>query len=70
MGGSGLYLVVNENEQFREENYLKLQDTFTKQKLGDGSKNVNDKGSGRIAEGGNASSGFDIYKILKVCIQQ
>ncbi|PPD84992.1 hypothetical protein GOBAR_DD18064 [Gossypium barbadense] len=32
MGGSGLYLVVDENEQFREDNFMKLQDSFVKQR--------------------------------------
>ena len=64
MGGSGLYLVVDENEQFREDNFLKLQDTFTKQNLGDGKRGG--KGAGRGGKGGNASGGSDIYKIVKV----
>ncbi|KAJ0677215.1 putative RNA helicase [Helianthus annuus] len=62
IGGSGLYLVVDENEQFREDNFLKLQDTFIKQRLTGG----NSKPSGRIAKAGNASGGSDIYKIVKV----
>lgn len=66
MGGSGLYLVVDENEQFKEDNFFKLQDTFTRQNLADGNKSANAKGSGRIAKGGNASGGSDIYKIVKV----
>ncbi|CAK9170681.1 unnamed protein product [Ilex paraguariensis] len=70
MGGSGLYLVVDENEQFREENFMKLQDTFTRQKLGDGNKSGNAKGSGRIGKGGNASGGSDIYKIVKMVMER
>lgn len=66
MGGSGLYLVVDENEQFREDNFVKLQDSFTKQKQGAGSKSANSRTSGRIAKGGNASGGSDIFKIVKV----
>lgn len=66
IGGSGLYLVVDENEQFKEGNFLKLQDTFNRQSSVDGSKNANSKGSGRIAKSGNASGGSDIYKIVKV----
>ncbi|KAL0426703.1 UNVERIFIED_CONTAM: DExH-box ATP-dependent RNA helicase DExH10 [Sesamum latifolium] len=66
MGGSGLYLVVDENEQFKEDNFLKLQDTFTKQNLAQGNKSGNAKASGRIAKGGAASGGSDIYKIVKV----
>ncbi|KAK4478956.1 hypothetical protein RD792_014463 [Penstemon davidsonii] len=66
MGGAGLYLVVDEKEQFKEDNFLKLQDTFSKQNLGDGNKNANSRASGRIAKGGTASGGSDIYKIVKV----
>ncbi|KAK1414113.1 hypothetical protein QVD17_29854 [Tagetes erecta] len=66
MGGSGLYLVVDENEQFREDNFLKLQDTFTKQKQMGG----NSKPSGRIAKAGNASGGSDIYKIVKMIMER
>lgn len=65
VGGSGLYLVVDENEQFKEGNFLKLQDTFNKQNSVDG-KSANSKGSGRIAKNGNSSGGSDIYKIVKV----
>lgn len=69
MGGSGLYLVVDEMEQFREDNFLKLQDTFSKQRLGENVLSNGGKGgSGRIARAGKASSGggSDIYKIVKV----
>lgn len=68
VGGSGLYLVVDENEQFREDNFLKLQDTFTKQKQMGGNQSGNSKSGGRIAKGGNASGGSDIYKIVKVLL--
>ncbi|GMP47214.1 hypothetical protein CsSME_00015073 [Camellia sinensis var. sinensis] len=72
MSGSGLYLVVDENEQFREDNFMKLQDTFTKQKQkqGDGNKSANAKASGRISRGGNASGGSDIYKIVKMIMER
>lgn len=63
IGGSGLYLVVDENEQFREENFVKMQGTFAKQNLAG-----QNKPSGRIAKGGNASGGSDIYKIVKVLL--
>ncbi|KAJ0673854.1 putative RNA helicase [Helianthus annuus] len=66
IGGSGLYLVVDENEQFREDNFLKLQDTFIKQRLTGG----NSKPSGRIAKAGNASGGSDIYKIVKMIMER
>lgn len=71
MGGSGLYLVVDENEQFRDDNFVKLQDTFTKQNPGDGNRNGNAKGSGRIAKAGSAASGgSDIYKIVKMIMER
>ncbi|XP_043712800.1 DExH-box ATP-dependent RNA helicase DExH10 isoform X2 [Telopea speciosissima] len=70
MGGSGLYLVVDENEQFKEDNFMKLQDTFTKQKnKGDGNRS-GAKASGRIAKGGSASGGSDIYKIVKMIMER
>lgn len=65
MGGNGLYLVVDENEQFREDNFVKLQDTFSKQKIGDGNRGGG-KFNFRHGKGGSASGGSDIYKIVKV----
>ncbi|KAK1417049.1 hypothetical protein QVD17_26171 [Tagetes erecta] len=70
VGGSGLQLVVDENEQFREDNFLKLQDTFTKQKQIGGNHSGNNKASGRIAKAGNASDGSDIYKIVKMIMER
>ncbi|KAK6941218.1 rRNA-processing arch domain [Dillenia turbinata] len=70
MGGSGLYLVVDENEQFQEDNFLKLRDTFSKRKVGDGIKNANPKATGRIAKGGSTSGGTDIYKIVKMIMER
>jgi len=68
MGGSGLYLVVDENDQFREDNFMKVQDSLAKQ--GDGNKGTNAKTSGRIARGGTASGGSDIYKIVKMIMER
>ncbi|VAH93943.1 unnamed protein product [Triticum turgidum subsp. durum] len=71
IGGSGLYLVVDENGQFREDNFLKLQDTFAKQPSQlDGKKNGGPKASGRIAKGGNASGTSDIYRIVKMIMER
>lgn len=67
VSGNGLYLVVDETEQFREDNFMKLQDTFSKQKIGDGGRSSNGKANGRIAKGGAGSGGSDIFKIVKVC---
>ncbi|XP_065000088.1 DExH-box ATP-dependent RNA helicase DExH10 isoform X1 [Musa acuminata AAA Group] len=70
IGGSGLYLVVDENEQFKEDNFMKLQETFTKQKAqADGNKSGG-KVSGRIAKGGTGSAGSDIYKIVKMIMER
>ena len=67
IGGSGLYLVVDENGQFREDNFAKLQDSFAKQNNQlDGRKGGGPKASGRIAKGGSASGNSDIYRIVKV----
>ncbi|KAF7115617.1 hypothetical protein RHSIM_RhsimUnG0051300 [Rhododendron simsii] len=68
MGGSGLYLVVDENDQFREDNFMKVQDSLAKQ--GDGNKGANSKPSGRIARSGTASGGSDIYKIVKMIMER
>ncbi|PRQ37001.1 putative RNA helicase [Rosa chinensis] len=71
VGGNGLYLVVDENEQFKEDNFMKLQDNFSKQKVGDGHRSANGKGSGRIAKGGSAASGgSDIFKIVKMIMEK
>ncbi|XP_044373877.1 DExH-box ATP-dependent RNA helicase DExH10 isoform X2 [Triticum aestivum] len=71
IGGSGLYLVVDENGQFREDNFLKLQDTFAKQPSQlDGKKSGGPKASGRIAKGGNASGTSDIYRIVKMIMER
>ncbi|KAK9078937.1 hypothetical protein SSX86_002996 [Deinandra increscens subsp. villosa] len=70
IGGSGLYLVVDESEQFREDNFLKLQDTFTKQKQNGGNLSGNSKSGGRIGKAGNASGGSDTYKIVKMIMER
>ncbi|KAF6167318.1 hypothetical protein GIB67_043179 [Kingdonia uniflora] len=71
VGGSGLYLVVDENEQFKEDCFVKLQDTFAKQKKqGDGNKSRNANSSGRIAKNGTSSGGSDIYKIVKMIMER
>ncbi|KAF5194894.1 Superkiller viralicidic activity 2-like, partial [Thalictrum thalictroides] len=70
LGGAGLYLVVDENEQFREDNFLKLQDTFAKQKKIGDNRGGNNRMSGRIAKGGTSSGGSDIYKIVKMIMER
>ncbi|CAO2816579.1 unnamed protein product [Amaranthus hypochondriacus] len=69
VGGSGLYLVVDENEQFREDNFVKLQDTFVKP--GSGMKAAAAKASGRIAKAGSGpKGGSDIFKIVKMIMER
>ncbi|XP_020090364.1 DExH-box ATP-dependent RNA helicase DExH10 [Ananas comosus] len=71
MGGAGLYLVVDEHEQFKEDNFMKLQETFTKQKSqADGNRSGGPKTSARIAKGGSASGNSDIYKIVKMIMER
>ncbi|GMN53560.1 hypothetical protein TIFTF001_022691 [Ficus carica] len=65
VGGSGLYLVVDENEQFREDNFAKLQDTFTT-KVGESkNRSANGRAISRVARERTASGGSDIFKIVK-----
>ncbi|GAB2222920.1 hypothetical protein Droror1_Dr00017051 [Drosera rotundifolia] len=71
VGGSGLHLVVDEHEVFREGNFLKLQESFSKQKIGgSGGKGAGGKAGGRIAKGGSGSGGSDIYKIVKMIMER
>ncbi|XP_019446453.1 PREDICTED: DExH-box ATP-dependent RNA helicase DExH10-like [Lupinus angustifolius] len=67
MGGSGLYLVVDENEQFREDNFMKMEDTFVKKKL-EGNKGA--RSNGRGGKGGSGGGGSDIYKIVKMIMER
>ncbi|EPS63959.1 hypothetical protein M569_10822, partial [Genlisea aurea] len=70
MGGSGLYLVVDENEQFKENNFLKLQDTFAKQNFTNRNNSSHGMANGRIAKGGTASGASDIYRIIKMIMER
>ncbi|KAK7251471.1 hypothetical protein RIF29_34702 [Crotalaria pallida] len=71
MGGSGLYLVVDENEQFREDNFMKMEDTFVKKKL-DSSKGAKSNGRGGrgAGSGSGGGGGSDIYKIVKMIMER
>ncbi|KAM0901092.1 hypothetical protein ACQ4PT_020225 [Festuca glaucescens] len=61
---------LDENDQFREDNFLKLQDTFAKQPIQpDGRKGGGPKASGRIAKCGTASGTSDIYRIVKMIME-
>lgn len=82
VGGSGLYLVVDEKEVFREDNFLKAQESFPKKILDDGLASPrnglqgNGKGGGggggKGAKGGKGSGGggSDIYKIVKMIMER
>lgn len=70
VGGSGLYLVVDENEQFREDNFAKLQDTFTT-KVGESkNRSANGRAISRVARERTASGGSDIFKIVKMIMER
>ncbi|KAF6134112.1 hypothetical protein GIB67_013509 [Kingdonia uniflora] len=65
IGGSRLYLVIDENGQFKEDNFVKVQDKFAKpKKQDDGNKSQNANSSGKIVKNGTSSGGSDIYKIM------
>lgn len=79
MGGSGLYLIVDEKGQFREDHFNKLTDTFPKEgRAEDGmSPPGGGRGRGRGGRGGRGGGRGgrgavqgppDIYKIVKVLI--
>ncbi|KAI4382083.1 hypothetical protein MLD38_008089 [Melastoma candidum] len=70
VGGNGLYLVIDEHEQFKEDNFMKLQDSFVKQKGSNSGKFSNGKSGGRIAKSGSGSGGSDIYKIVKMIMER
>nr|XP_048329572.1 DExH-box ATP-dependent RNA helicase DExH10 isoform X2 [Ziziphus jujuba var. spinosa] len=70
MGGNGLYLVVDETEQFREDNFVKLQDSFSKQRMDGANRSANGKASGRLAKGGAASGPSDVFKIVKMITER
>nr|AAL11446.1 HUA enhancer 2 [Arabidopsis thaliana] len=70
MGGGGLYLVVDDNEQFREDSFVKMQDTFPKPKSNDGKKSANGKSGGRGAKGGGGPGDSDVYKIVKMIMER
>ncbi|XP_050373059.1 DExH-box ATP-dependent RNA helicase DExH10 [Argentina anserina] len=71
VGGTGLHLVVDEHEEFNEGSFMKVQESFSKQKVGDGQRSANGRAGGRIGKGGNAGSGgSDIYKIVKMIMEQ
>ncbi|GLJ10341.1 hypothetical protein SUGI_0126470 [Cryptomeria japonica] len=77
IGGSGLYLVVDEKEQFREDNFMKLQEVFPKKIMDDGlapAKNGlglhgNAKGGSKGAKPAKAPGG-DIYRIVKMIMEK
>uniref|UniRef100_A0A0C9RKJ1 TSA: Wollemia nobilis Ref_Wollemi_Transcript_13665_3749 transcribed RNA sequence n=1 Tax=Wollemia nobilis TaxID=56998 RepID=A0A0C9RKJ1_9CONI len=80
IGGSGLYLVVDEKEQFREDNFMKVQEALSKKNTDDAltpAKNglgphVNARGGTKGSRGGNNSGGggSDIYRIVKMIMER
>ncbi|BBN07456.1 ATP-dependent RNA helicase DOB1 [Marchantia polymorpha subsp. ruderalis] len=81
MGGSGLYLIVDEKGQFREDHFNKLTDTFPKEgRAEDGmSPPGGGRGRGRGGRGGRGGGRGgrgavqgppDIYKIVKMIMEK
>ncbi|KAH9305965.1 hypothetical protein KI387_010369 [Taxus chinensis] len=79
VGGSGLYLVVDEKEQFREDNFMKAQEIFPKKNLDDGStpaknglgQHGNAKGWSKGAKAvKNTGGASDIYRIVKMIMEK
>lgn len=80
VGGSGLYLVVDEKGEFKEESFAKLKGTLEKKEVGGneidspgtrggrGGRGGRGRGGGGRGRGdkGGGSAGQDIYKIVKV----
>ncbi|XP_024386921.1 DExH-box ATP-dependent RNA helicase DExH10 [Physcomitrium patens] len=85
MGGSGLYLVVDEKGDFKEENFNKLKATFERKEVGGneidppstrggrGGRGARGRGvGGRGGRGGDKGSGSsqDIGKIVKMIMER
>ncbi|CAO2169732.1 unnamed protein product [Urochloa humidicola] len=71
VGGSEMHLIIDEDGQLREDNFVKLQDTFTKQHNHlDERKGGGPKASGRIAKGGSASRRSNIKTIAKMIMER
>jgi ATP-dependent RNA helicase DOB1 len=69
IGGSGLYLIVDEKGQFREENFDKLVTSFDKDAIQEGGlSSPHSKGLGKPAKGskGKGETETDVFKIVKV----
>jgi ATP-dependent RNA helicase DOB1 len=67
VGGSEMHLIGHEDGQFREDNFVKLQDTFTeKNNQLDGRKCHGPKASGRNAKDRSASGSSNIKTVVKV----
>ncbi|KAL2630865.1 hypothetical protein R1flu_015551 [Riccia fluitans] len=84
VGGSGLYLIVDEKGQFREDHFNKLTSTFSKEGRQDDNLSSptggRGRGGGRFGRGGRGGGrggrGFvssgppDIYKIVKMTMEK
>ena len=73
IGGSGLYLIVDEKGQFRESSFDKLITSFEKDVVQEGSISspaitMRGKGSGKAGKGsqGRGETETDVCKIVKV----
>ena len=69
VGGSGLYLIVDEKGQFREDNFNKLVTSFEKDAIQEGGlSSPRGRGSEKNGKGskGKGETGTDVFKIVKV----
>ncbi|CAK9224731.1 unnamed protein product [Sphagnum jensenii] len=84
VGGSGLYLVVDEKGQFKEDSFMRLNETFSREKVvvdginspntsgGRGGRSGRSRGGGGRGRGdrGGTGSSSDIYKIVKMIMER
>ncbi len=74
-GGEGVYLVVDEKGQFREDNFTKAMATLTSSALDDAITDVVDKGAGKKGRAKNSGArgkggASDLYRIVKMVMER
>lgn len=66
-GGDGLYMVVDENSKFKNENFTKAVAAISQADTNDTSKSKGKKGS---KQGSKESEDSDIFKIIKMIMER
>ena len=74
-GGEGVYLVVDEKGQFREDNFTKAMATLTSSALDDAITDVVEKGAGKKGRAKNSGArgkggASDLYRIVKMVMER